>query len=125
MERLILSICCLGMALMWLPAAATAGERVRAKPSAAQPHAHPTATQAWTITVGVTLVQAAGHEPLSALNDHDEHGPRWRRTASGWERSELWKRPSPGKPAPMFDPILFAALQWMLSLMALIAWPDG
>ncbi len=114
------------MALCLLPLlAATAGERTSTLPSAVRSRDRGEVWCLQAVAVGVTLVQATERETLASTAADDEVGPRWRRTAWGWERSELWRVGPPSKPAPMFDPVLFAALQCMLSLMALIAWPDG
>ncbi len=82
------------------------------------------------LALEVQLVQAAeraaeiqpANNPAVAA---DEPGPRWRRTAWGWERAEWWQSPHPGLAPPVFHPGLFALLQVMLSLMGLIAWPEG
>lgn len=84
------------------------------------------------LALEVNLVQAthesAGRKPefSNSQPNAGESQLRWRRTAWGWERSEHWHlEPHPGVPGAMFPPALFALLQVMLSLMALIAWPDG
>jgi|ADGO01.1.fsa_nt_gi hypothetical protein len=126
MERSPAQFAWLGMALCLLPLlVATAGERAWQSSPIARAQQGDDSWHAQALVVGVTLVQAAAHEPLaSSYRDH-EVGPRWRRTALGWERAELWRMGPLSQPTPVFDPILFAALQCMLSLMALIAWPEG
>ncbi len=47
----------------------------------------------------------------------------WRRTANGWEESDRWL-PTPYSAPPALNPRVVAALQAMLSVTALVAFPS-
>ncbi|NLE39006.1 MAG: hypothetical protein GX621_13365 [Pirellulaceae bacterium] len=48
----------------------------------------------------------------------------WRRTSEGWQRPEDWSEP-PVVRRPNLHPLVVGSLQLLVSLAALVAFPDG